>query len=78
MSSVKVIGSLFGVAILSLVLGVVICGVTFDWWYSYLFGGPQASAVLGLIVLLVAFLVPFFCALVVQIAIIIFYQTRKN
>lgn len=77
MSSAKAIALTFGVLIVSVVLGLVIGAVTFDWWFELMFGGPNGTIVTALLVLPVAFLIPFFGALIAQICILFLIGRSK-
>lgn len=76
-SAAKVILLTLGIPIISVIFGLVIGGMTFDWWYQLMFSGPKGAVILGLIVFVVAFMVPFLGALVTQL-LVLFFIKRKN
>lgn len=77
-SGFKVTVLILGMLIVSVFLGLMIGTMTFDWWYELMFGGPKGAVVLGLIVLIVAFLVPFFSTLLAQVCIFLFIIRSKK
>lgn len=76
-SAVEKVVLILGMLCVSVVLGLVIGFVTIDWWSEQMFEGITGVPALGIIVLPVAFLVPFFSSLVAQFCILSFINRSK-